>query len=257
MINSVAKALHILTELSNGENEPVTVKKLSETLNINRTTCQHIIKTLENNGYAERVSHHDGYILGPEAYFLSRFGKYAESTISICRPVLRWLYRESGYPVILSTIKNDKKFIIEYFDDEHKVFGNKENIRYDDIYRTATGRAILANMNSDEIQNIFKKYAIPEKNMWPEVTSYESLIHELSKIGKNGIVVTAHKANENDYLSVGYGCAIHKRGNCIGAVGIAVTVLEQEYKFFLENENKLRKLLQKAVTEISRRLNYT
>ena len=256
MINSVTKALNILTELSNGENEPVTVKALSEKLGINRTTCQHIVKTLEENGYAERVSHHDGYILGPEAYFLSRFGKYAESTISVCRPVLRWLYRKSGYPVILSTIKNDKKFIIEYFDDEHKVFGNSENIRYDDIYRTATGRAILANMNRDEIQNIYKKYGIPKENMWNEVTSYESLLHELSKIGKNGVVITTHKAAEKDFLSVGYGCAIHKRSVCIGAVGIALSMPECDYNEFTEKEQKLCRLLQKAVSEINRRLNY-
>jgi len=257
MINSVAKALHILTELSNGENEPVTVKMLSDKLDINRTTCQHIIKTLEENGYAERVSHHDGYILGPEAYFLSRFGKYAENTISVCRPVLRWLYRESGYPVILSTIKNDKKFIIEYFDDEHKVFGNRENIRYDDIYRTATGRAILANMNRDEIYNIFQKYGVPEKNMWEEVTSYEALIRELSKIGRKDVVITRHSFENPDKMSIGYGCAIYKNSTCIGAVGIALSMAKNEYAVFNEEEQRIISYLHKAVAEITRRLNYS
>ena len=257
MINSVTKALHILTELSNGENEPVTVKMLSDKLDINRTTCQHIIKTLEENGYAERVSHHDGYILGPEAYFLSRFGKYAENTISVCRPVLRWLYRESGYPVVLSTIKNDKKFIIEYFDDEHKVFGNRENIRYDDIYRTATGRAILANMNRDEIYNIFQKYGVPEKNMWEEVTSYEALIRELSKIGKKDVVITRHYFENPDRLSIGYGCAIYKKSTCIGAVGIALSMAKNEYAVFNEEEQRIISHLHKAVAEITRRLNYS
>ena len=257
MINSVTKALHILTELSNGENEPVTVKMLSDKLDINRTTCQHIIKTLEENGYAERVSHHDGYILGPEVYFLSRFGKYAENTISVCRPVLRWLYRESGYPVVLSTIKNDKKFIIEYFDDEHQVFGNRENIRYDDIYRTATGRAILANMNRDDIYNIFQKYGVPEKNMWEEVTSYEALIRELSKIGRKDVVITRHSFENPDKMSIGYGCAIYKKSTCIGAVGIALSMAKNEYAVFNEEEQRIISHLHKAVSEITRRMNYS
>ena len=257
MINSVTKALHILTELSNGENEPVTVKMLSDKLDINRTTCQHIIKTLEENGYAERVSHHDGYILGPEAYFLSRFGKYAENTISVCRPVLRWLYRESGYPVVLSTIKNDKKIIIEYFDVVHQVFGNRENIRYDDIYRTATGRAILANMNRDEIYNIFQKYGVPEKNMWEEVTSYEALIRELSKIGRKDVVITRHSFENPDKMSIGYGCAIYKKSTCIGAVGIALSMAKNEYAVFNEEEQRIISHLHKAVSEITRRMNYS
>ena len=41
-----------------------------------------------------------------------RFGKYEESIISICSPILKWLYKKTGKAVILATIKKDQKFII-------------------------------------------------------------------------------------------------------------------------------------------------
>ena len=257
MINSVEKALKILTELSNNENEPVTVKNMSEKLELNRSTCSHIIKTLEENGFAERISHHDGYVLGPEAYFLTRFGKYAENTIAICRPVLKWLYKKSGYPVILATIKNEKKFIIDTYDDENKIFRNRQNIRYDDIYRTATGRAILAGMNRDEVYGIFQKYGVPEKNMWEEVTSYETLMRELSKISRKDVVITRHSFENPDMMSIGYGCAIYKKSTCVGAVGIALSMAKNEYAVFNEEEQRIISYLHKAVAEITRRMNYS
>ena len=147
-MNTVEKALKILAEVSNQKGEPITVKKLSEKLDINRSTCFHIVKTLTDNGFLEKISHSKGYVLGLEAYFLSRFGNYAENEIAICRPLLKWLYKKSGCPVILATIKNQKKFILEYYDFEHRVFPDYQKIREDDIYRTATGRIILANMSA-------------------------------------------------------------------------------------------------------------
>lgn len=257
MINSVKKALNILTELSNANDTPVTIKNISEKLGINRSTCAHIIKTLEESGFAERVSHHDGYVLGPEAYYLSRFGKYAEQTISICQPVMRWLYKKTGYPVILATIKNEKKFIIEALDDEHTIFDNKLNIRYDDIYRTATGRILLSRMNREEIEAIYKKYLLPDKNTWKEVTSYESLLSELEKISKKDVESTQTYFPEQDAYSIGYGCPIYKKKSCIGALGVAVSLCGDEYEEFIKNEDKIIKLLKTATTEINRRINYT
>ena len=256
MINSVTKALNILTELSNAEDKPITIKTISEKLDINRSTCSHIVKTLEENGFAERVSHHDGYVLGPEAYYLSRFGKYAEQTISICQPVMKWLYKKSGCPVILATIKNEKKFIIESLDDEHTLFNKKLNIRYDDIYRTATGRVLLSRLNRCEIEAVYKKYLLPDKNIWPEVTSYEKLLSELEKISKMDVVSSSQFLHDIDAFSIGYGCPIFKKKDCLGALGVAVSVSREKYNDFNEEEKRITKLLKTAANEINRRINY-
>ena len=88
-IKSLKKALRILNTLSDGQNKPVTLSELSLLTGTTKSTCAHILSTLVSEGYAERVSHTKGYVLGPAAYCLSRYGKYDDEFIALCRPVMR------------------------------------------------------------------------------------------------------------------------------------------------------------------------
>ncbi len=255
MIYSVKKALDILSALSDNNSNPITVTQLAKLVGINRSTCTHLVATLVECGYAERVSYKEGYILGPESYCLSRFGKYEESIISICSPILKWLYKKTGKAVILATIKKDQKFIIESLDNENTVFERKQTIRRDDIYRTATGRIILANMYDDEKISIYKKYGKPEESVWDEVTSEKSFLTELHKIDKKSIIKTSHYSSKYDAYSIGYGAAIFKGVKCIGAIGIAVTVRSGD-TYDSKDEEEIKANMKKAVAEINRRFNY-
>ena len=76
MIQSVKKAMDILTVLSATPEVPIPLGELAERTNINKSTCAHIVDTLCESFYVERVSRKDGYRLGPWAYMLSRYGHY-------------------------------------------------------------------------------------------------------------------------------------------------------------------------------------
>ena len=254
MISSIDKALSVLSALADQNNVPITVSKLAEYLNINRSTCSHVIKTLTDRGYAQRVSHSAGYILGPEAYRLSRFGNYAAPIVEVCRPVMNWLHKKTGKMIVLSVIQNDKKYIINLTDNEHKIFQNKESLRVDDIYRTATGRIILANMDREQIKSIYKKYGPPTNKEWEGVDSYEALIDELSKIGKRDIIIVSEK--KDSYYLIGIGGAIFNKNTCIGAVGVAMEIPEKEYEIFPSYQTEIIQTLRKGIAEINRRLGY-
>lgn len=254
MISSIDKALSVMSALADQNNVPITVSKLAEHLSINRSTCSHIIKTLVDRGYAQRVSHSAGYILGPEAYRLSRFGNYAAPIVEVCRPVMNWLHKKTNKLIVLSVIQNDKKYIINLTTNEHGAFHNKEKLRVDDIYRTSTGRIILANMDRDQIKSIYQKYGAPTKNEWEGVDSYETLIDELSKIGKRDIITVSEK--KDSYYLVGIGGAIFNKNTCIGAVGIAFEIPEKEYENLPSYQTDIIRTLRKGITEINRRLEY-
>jgi DNA-binding IclR family transcriptional regulator len=74
---------------------------------------------------------------------------------------MRWMERKSHATVILSVIQSNRKFIIDYADTEQNFFFDHTTIRTDDIYRTATGRAILSHMDRGEIERIWEKYGKP------------------------------------------------------------------------------------------------
>ena len=160
MIKSIHKATALLSILADSKGEPVTLADLSVLSGINKSTCAHIISTLEADGYAVKISSSKGYIIGPAAYCLSRFGRYKDGLISVCRPFMKYLYSTTGYSVILAILEGDTKYIIDYIDDG-RIFDTKTKIRIDDIYRTATGRVMLSNLTEDRLFSIYKNTVSP------------------------------------------------------------------------------------------------
>ena len=137
MIQSVQRATRILSVLAEHYGEPITLTCLARRAQLNSATCAHIVATLEAEGYVIKLSRTRGYVLGPEAYCLSRLGRYKNDLITQCHPVMEYLHKMTGYTVILAVIDGETKYIIDYIDNG-EIFETKAQIRQDDIYRTAT-----------------------------------------------------------------------------------------------------------------------
>ena len=163
--------------------------------------------------------------------------------------------QKSRATVILSVIRSNQKFIIDYADTEQKLFEEHPNIRTDDIYRTATGRAILSHMNRDEIKAFWDKYGTPPPGHWDEITSYETLIQALNSIRQKKVVVSKGEKNIGEQKANGYACPLFRRSNCIGAIGLALKLTEEDEDFG-QREQELCRILVKGAKEIQRRLNY-
>ena len=253
MIKSIQKATKLLSILADSYEQPVPLSELSTKANINKSTCSHIISTLESEGYATKISQSKGYMLGPAAYSLSRFGRYKSQLSEVCKPIMQYLYRHSGYSVVLAIIEGGTKYLIDYIDDG-RIFETKEKIRPDDIYRTATGRAILANLNSQKLDEIIHKYGHPTSEEWPEISSYDNLLDYISKIKKDSIFKSRVFHKNKNTVNLGYGAAIFNNIGCVGAIGVAVCIPYSEETSFEEEEKKIIKLLERGALEINRRL---
>lgn len=256
MIQSVEKAMKILSILSDNHCKPLPLQEIAKTADIPKSTCSHILATLARQGYVLRVSYTDGYMLGPQTYYLTRYGKYEDDLISLCRPVMRWLHKKSGQSIILAVAQAEKKYVLEYIDTDNNLpFGNA-TIVADDIYRTATGRVLLANMERSEARAVYDKYGSPKSDHWPEVTSWESLCLALDKIRPKDIICTQNSHHLEQRLLTGYGKAFFKDSRCMGALGIAVGPMPEEPQAWKETDKLYRKLLTTAANEITRRLSY-
>ncbi len=256
MILSVKKAMRILTTLSLTHGKPLTLSKISEITKINKSTCSHILSTLINEGYIERISHTKGFILGPASFCLSDSKRYSDDFIEKSRPVMKWLNKKTDYVVVLSTLRGNNKFIIDYIDPQKDFFPNTFNIQYDDIYRTSTGRIMLANLKKNDLLEIFKRQGIPKPEDWKGIDSFETLCAELDKINKNDVIkiVDTDLSNENLYV-IGYGAAIFKHYEQKGAIGVALRLPKSEYdQFCKEKETEIKNSIISARNEINRRI---
>ena len=253
MIQSVQRAMRILSVLGDSYDAPVTLTLIGQKTGLPVPTCAHIVSTLEEEGYALKVSRAKGYVLGPAAYYLSRFGRYKTDLISVCRPVMQYLHRNLGRAVILAVIEGGAKYVIDYVDDG-KSFHTKEQIRMDYVYRTATGRAILLNLSAERMYELFQKLGTPLEDDWPEVRDFEDLKILAAKAGKNDVQKVVHLNRTTGMLEVGYGTALFDDSGCVGAIGIAVGIYPEEEKAFLEEEKRFYRLLKYSGKEITKKL---
>lgn len=256
MIGSVQKTVKILNTISEGKNSPVSLSHISRMTGINKSTCSHIISTLVAEGFVKQVSRTMGYVLGPAVYCLSRYGRYDNEFVSICHPLIRWLHKKTGYSVILAVIEGSQKYTIDYIDTENIILPEISEIMPDDIYRTATGRIIMANMDKSDIKGIFEKNGIPPEGHWDEVSSLETLEAKLSEFDRNGIAQT-YCVRDDGKIMLGYAAAIFRYTKCVGAIGVAVLCTREEYEQFREKEKLIKHNIIKARTEIGRRLKYS
>ncbi len=251
MIKSVHKAMAILTVLADSHGELISLSRIAERCELPKPTCAHLLKTLEADGYAVKISSSKGYILGPAAYYLSRFGKYSEHLVAVARPVMRYLHHHLGHTVLLAVLEGKDKYILDYFDDG-VMFSSGERIKRDDIYRTATGRIVLSHLSKEQIAAVVKKHGLPSPSLWEEAASADGLKKALAKIKE--ATVTKTKTVSETKIDMGYGAPIFDGGGCVAALGIAVRITAEKEKSFSEEEKKINKLLVNAAQLIGERL---
>lgn len=251
MVKSVQKAMNILKLLSDNAPNSTPLKDIASGTGIEKPTCVHLLATLCRDGYVIRTSHSEGYRLGPATYCLTRYGKYEETLVSLCHPVLRWLSKKTDGISILAVIDNCEKYIIDYIDPENAIFKHTGSIFTDDIYRTATGRIILSHMDREALTTFYEKHKNPDPADWSGIDSFEKLKSELEKIKRLKYVYSSTK--RGDGFDIGIGSAIFKGNKCVGAIGIAHNSVRDDREVF----GAELPYFEKAVREISRRLNYS
>lgn len=244
MIHSIQKAMRILAVIADGKNEPVALARIAQETGYPKPTCAHIVETLCADGYAQRTPR--GYRLGPGLYHLTRYGRYRSELVELCHPVLRWMERESRATAILAVVENRQKFIIDTVETEPRLYTESQNIRTDELYRTATGRVLLAHMDRREAEAMYRQYGNPHPGAWEGVNSLDSLLHECERVRRQP-VETVYSGD-----AVGMACALVHSGVCLGAVGLG-------WREDAPAPGKLRRMEQtlvRGVREMQRRLTY-
>lgn len=250
MPSVVDKTMAILKLISDNGGEPVRVKSISAALGFDKATVVRILKALGNSGYVTRISRNEGYALGPEMYVLTRYGRYGGDIIDACRPLLKYLREKTGGTAIFAVLKNGKKYIIDHVEGGLKYNDSKAAIFCDDIYRTVTGRVILANLPLDEALDFFYKNGVPKNGNWDEVRDMDTYKRELRLI--KSIKVLVSEDNSGRYIA--FACPVFRKGICIGAVGLVLNRNSEFLQEYEKNRAMCRSYVLRVARETERRL---
>lgn len=245
MVNSVKKATDILQILSNNPGTCLTLGSISQLSGINESTCAHIVNSLCETFFIERVSRKEGYRLGPWAYMLSRKERYQESLIKISEPILTWLHEQLNVTVFLDVICNGRKFVLFYIDDEHRLLNSGDSIIQGKMETTASGLLHMAYMDKEDLRKVLSR-EIDRFDAGQNGLPYSDLDSTLSQIRSTGYVHV-----ENNILhEQSFAFKVSDGFRNIAAVGVVYSNTIENSEF----HKKVMKLGKQASAEISRRL---
>lgn len=175
-IQSVENALDVLEALCE-ESDDVRISRLSEKLNMNKTSVFRLLATLENRGYVEREQGSGKYRLGLSAYeigqkFLSRMG-----LLSKARPVMEKLVRQCNEAVYLIVGRGEDILFFDLIDTPQQVkivslVGKKYPLSV-----TSAGKVLLAHLPDEEL-DLLRGHFQNKNQYFPGIEELQEIRHE-------------------------------------------------------------------------------
>jgi len=227
--------------LSDSPETPIPLHRMAEMLSLNKTTCHHILETLQESLLVEKVSRTDGYRLGPAAYMLTRYGRYQESLIDVCQPIVKWLNHQLDATVLLTVVCDGIKYIILHIDNEERFDYRNSEIIQGHLETTATGLLMLSGMDKESLQRV--DYRRKAGDAAPVPADRQ---RKLKQIRHNGYAYV----HDEEQQRHSYAFRIHDGRRTVAAIG----VLYADRKDSAEMREKVIAKGRAAANEISRRL---
>lgn len=230
MIQVLHRAFDILEFIARDRDKEFGLGEIADSLGLNHGTCSNIIKTMISREYIEQMNRRGGYRLGSKTYYLTGNFPFNKELLSVSVELMKDLSLKLNEGTILSIMQNNNRILLheERSTHELQIVNHKEK----EIYKTSTGRMILACMSKIEQKAFIKKYGLPNEDNWPEIEDEEDLINELNKIKKRQMAIHVAKSN-----IVGIAVPIFIKNAIVASLGVYLP----ETRFTREMQEKIFK----------------
>ena len=214
MIQVLDRACDILELLAD---EPERARGLSEVagpLGLNAGTCANILKTLVERDYVEQEAPKKGYRLGPMAYMLARRGPFGKDLLAAAEGAIRELAARVQETVLLVTLRRGRRYTLTEINGSRGIQVRSELTTDAHIYRTATGRLLLAYLSEPELDAVLAEHGMPGHE-WTGVSTRAQLVRALGRIRRADMVVYETHADVTAMA-----VPVRERGQPVAALGL-------------------------------------
>ncbi|MBM7650626.1 IclR family transcriptional regulator [Neobacillus cucumis] len=248
LIQSIERAADVL-ELFLTSTPELSIKEMSDRLNLSKSTVHGIIKTLEHRGYLQQNPDDLKYRLGIRLLELGNYvGKHLDIG-RIARPIIRELVDDLNETVHLVTLQRNELIYIE------KVEGPSALTIYSHIGKrapfhcTGVGKAILSQLSEEETDRILSSANLEAFTEFT-TTNIEDIKKLLPTIREQGYAV------DDEEIELGLKCIaapiFNHQGNVIASISCAAPKVRLDEKRLPKVINGIKK----AAAEISKGLGY-
>lgn len=219
MANALKRGLNILEYMA-WKKEASSLDELSRELNIPRTSCFRILKSLQEQRYIKLARSRGREQKWELTYKLTMFADLVEtktSLRSLARPTLEKLAETTDLFVQLGILTNNQ---VMYIDDIKRakvlrVYAAKWSLL--DLHACAPGLVLLAFLPAAKREKIFKKIKLKQKTE-KTITDRQSLRQKLKEVKEN------YYAVDDEYYANGIKCVaspiFNQRQEITAAVGV-------------------------------------
>ncbi|MDO5391307.1 MAG: IclR family transcriptional regulator [Eubacteriales bacterium] len=244
-VKSLQKALEILGCFV--EKQPLGVSEISEKLGLYKSNVHSILMTFKAMDYLEQDPETGKFRLGTAVFGLSRALRESLDITKIAIPYMKEIAEEAGELVYLTIPRGDEVVYLETVYPEEKTLGGRSVTgERSKMYCTSVGKAILAKMKDEEIEELldgelesFTEYTITDK---------EKLWEEIRKTRERGYGV------DNMELMFGIKCVGIALMNHKGQVEAGLSVSAPSLRMDEEKIEYIANILKRYACEIQKRL---
>lgn len=243
MIQVIHRALDVIEYLAK---EPQQIKSLGEIatdLNLNSSTCSHILKTLADRNYVERLDKQKGYRLGTMLEGFTGQEGYQKKIIDVAKEELKALTKQLNENTILAVLKNSKRVVILSCNGEQDIQANTTIEK--SAYAAASGRLLVAMLADEAIEKHLEKYGLPTSQEWEEALDKTSFLAQVAMIRAKG-----YATQRTIRQIIGLAVPVFQDKKVVASVSVYMPLL----RFDNLDEHKIITLLKQTAERISQKL---
>lgn len=212
-VKSLTRGLHVLDELMRRYREKgraLTVTTLAEMLDINKSSASRILKTLADNGYAQREDGSRAYVLGDKLRF--DHSGLQHNLAVVAQPFLEYLVEMTNESAHIAVHVAGRVLFLKDVEAKASLRAGNSEGRTEALHCTAVGKTLLA----------FQSLALPtvlSKRTDKTLTTPSALHAHLETIRQQGYALD----DEENFLGVRCLAApvYNHQGTCIACMGVS------------------------------------
>lgn len=248
MVKSADRAFQILRCISDA-NDGMNHKDLSGALRIPGSSLSALLSNLVDRGYLSFDPMSRRYTMGPEILYLA--GRYLAGLdmVTLGQPILRSLVAATRESALLAVRKDDYIQIVMKENCTESIQRVIEVGERTPLYATAAGKAILAHLDEEEMENYLSSVTLKPLTQ-RTITDKELLVDQIKKI-RSGAIAYCHRENDEHIIAMAAPVFdLH------GRVVASITVPVPAVRFGKKKESIIAPALREAVKTFSHRLGF-
>lgn len=232
--SSLTNALHILKSFSAEEVE-LTLDDFVERIGVSKSTACRLVQTMESEGFIIQNTRTNSYALGSSILSLSNT-LLDQFSLKEMTPYLKSLTHATGESSHIAVLQGNKVLYLKKEDSQYRVQLRSHIGRRNPAHCTASGLALLGNLEEEELQQLYKDGF--EMATAHSISSMDHLAERLEQGKLQGYYTSDREMVEN-VLSIG-APIYHKNGQVIASISVAGP------------RNRMRPQIKKVVDEVVR-----